>query len=103
MGRGVIGQRLGEWVGKRVALGAGGQELAAGENQKRVHLGAKATVAMEMRSDALCPSRLPSPPSLVSGGPGAPGSAVGYHVRLDASVNADTQLLFCTTGILLRR
>jgi HrpA-like RNA helicase len=28
---------------------------------------------------------------------------VGYHVRLDNAVNADTQLLFCTTGILLRR
>jgi hypothetical protein len=38
-----------------------------------------------------------------AGGPGAPGSSVGYHVRLDAAVNADTQLLFCTTGILLRR
>lgn len=37
------------------------------------------------------------------GGPGAPGSVVGYHVRLDAAVTQDTQLLFCTTGILLRR
>lgn len=34
---------------------------------------------------------------------GTSGSAVGYHVRLDAAVSRDTRLLFCTTGILLRR
>jgi len=28
---------------------------------------------------------------------------VGYHVRLDAASTRDTRLLFCTTGILLRR
>lgn len=28
---------------------------------------------------------------------------VGYHVRLDAATTAATRLLFCTTGILLRR
>jgi hypothetical protein len=26
-----------------------------------------------------------------------------YHVRLDAAATRDTRLLFCTTGILLRR
>lgn len=35
--------------------------------------------------------------------PGNPGSHVGYHVRLDAATTPDTRLLFCTTGILLRR
>ena len=35
--------------------------------------------------------------------PGQSGSRVGYHVRLDASTTADTKLLFCTTGILLRK
>ncbi|CAK0787622.1 hypothetical protein CVIRNUC_010844 [Coccomyxa viridis] len=35
--------------------------------------------------------------------PGQPGSAVGYHVRLDAASTRATKLLFCTTGILLRR
>ena len=34
---------------------------------------------------------------------GALGSIVGYHVRLDAAAHKDTKLLFCTTGILLRR
>jgi hypothetical protein len=33
----------------------------------------------------------------------APHPQVGYHVRLDAAASADTRLLFCTTGILLRR
>jgi ATP-dependent RNA helicase DHX29 len=28
---------------------------------------------------------------------------VGYHVRLDAACGRETQVLFCTTGILLRR
>jgi ATP-dependent RNA helicase DHX29 len=28
---------------------------------------------------------------------------VGYHVRLDAATTRDARLLFCTTGILLRR
>ena len=37
------------------------------------------------------------------GGPGARGNRVGYHVRLDASYTRDTRLLFCTTGILLRK
>lgn len=31
------------------------------------------------------------------------GSLVGYHVRLDAAMTRQTRLLFCTTGILLRR
>jgi ATP-dependent RNA helicase DHX29 len=35
--------------------------------------------------------------------PGVKGSKVGYHVRLDAARTSDTRLLFCTTGILLRR
>ena len=35
--------------------------------------------------------------------PGQAGSRVGYHVRLDAATSRDTRLLFCTTGILLRR
>ena len=34
---------------------------------------------------------------------GKPGSCVGYHVRLDAAAHKGTRLLFCTTGILLRR
>lgn len=28
---------------------------------------------------------------------------MGYHVRLDAAMTRQTRLLFCTTGILLRR
>ncbi len=28
---------------------------------------------------------------------------MGYHVRLDAAATKGTRLLFCTTGILLRR
>ena len=28
---------------------------------------------------------------------------MGYHVRLDAAVTRATRLMFCTTGILLRR
>jgi HrpA-like RNA helicase len=35
--------------------------------------------------------------------PGTRGSMVGYHVRLDAAASSSTKLLFCTTGILLRR
>ena len=35
--------------------------------------------------------------------PGQPGARVGYHVRLDAATTRATRLLFCTTGILLRR
>ncbi|CAM6089460.1 unnamed protein product [Calypogeia fissa] len=35
--------------------------------------------------------------------PGTSGSLVGYQVRLDTAWNAGTKLLFCTTGILLRR
>lgn len=38
-----------------------------------------------------------------SGLAGSPGSLVGYHVRLDAAATSSTRLLFCTTGILLRR
>eukprot|EP00850_Spirogloea_muscicola_P015416 SM000117S25536 [mRNA] locus=s117:306081:317487:- [translate_table: standard] len=37
------------------------------------------------------------------GPPGARDSLVGYQVRLDAARSANTRLLFCTTGILLRR
>ncbi|XP_065871411.1 DExH-box ATP-dependent RNA helicase DExH7, chloroplastic [Euphorbia lathyris] len=35
--------------------------------------------------------------------PGSNGSLVGYQVRLDSARNEKTKLLFCTTGILLRR
>ncbi|KAI9107308.1 hypothetical protein K1719_021696 [Acacia pycnantha] len=35
--------------------------------------------------------------------PGSDGSLVGYQVRLDTARNEKTKLLFCTTGILLRR
>ncbi|XP_028762862.1 DExH-box ATP-dependent RNA helicase DExH7, chloroplastic isoform X3 [Neltuma alba] len=35
--------------------------------------------------------------------PGSHGSLVGYQVRLDSARNEKTKLLFCTTGILLRR
>lgn len=35
--------------------------------------------------------------------PGQAGSRVGYHVRLDAGFTSQTRMLFCTTGILLRR
>jgi len=35
--------------------------------------------------------------------PGARGSRVGYHVRLDAASHKGTKLMFCTTGILLRQ
>lgn len=35
--------------------------------------------------------------------PGAVGSLVGYQVRLDSARNEKTKLLFCTTGILLRK
>ncbi|XP_015580752.1 DExH-box ATP-dependent RNA helicase DExH7, chloroplastic isoform X1 [Ricinus communis] len=35
--------------------------------------------------------------------PGSGGSLVGYQVRLDSARNERTKLLFCTTGILLRR
>ncbi|KAF3452627.1 hypothetical protein FNV43_RR03060 [Rhamnella rubrinervis] len=35
--------------------------------------------------------------------PGSPGSLVGYQVRLDSARNEKTKLLFCTTGILLRK
>lgn len=35
--------------------------------------------------------------------PGSYGSLVGYQVRLDKAWNPRTRLLFCTTGILLRR
>ncbi|XP_057978145.1 DExH-box ATP-dependent RNA helicase DExH7, chloroplastic isoform X2 [Malania oleifera] len=35
--------------------------------------------------------------------PGLDGSLVGYQVRLDSARNEKTKLLFCTTGILLRK
>ncbi|XP_050211111.1 DExH-box ATP-dependent RNA helicase DExH7, chloroplastic isoform X2 [Mercurialis annua] len=35
--------------------------------------------------------------------PGSSGSLVGYQVRLDSARNEKTKLLFCTTGILLRK
>ncbi|KAK0589636.1 hypothetical protein LWI29_016618 [Acer saccharum] len=35
--------------------------------------------------------------------PGSDGSLVGYQVRLDSAMNKRTKLLFCTTGILLRK
>ncbi|XP_052179398.1 DExH-box ATP-dependent RNA helicase DExH7, chloroplastic isoform X2 [Diospyros lotus] len=35
--------------------------------------------------------------------PGSNGSLVGYQVRLDSARNEKTKLLFCTTGILLRK
>lgn len=35
--------------------------------------------------------------------PGSHGSLVGYQVRLDKAWNPKTRLLFCTTGILLRK
>uniref|UniRef100_A0A2P2MK53 RNA helicase n=1 Tax=Rhizophora mucronata TaxID=61149 RepID=A0A2P2MK53_RHIMU len=35
--------------------------------------------------------------------PGSGGSLVGYQVRLDSARNDKTKLLFCTTGILLRK
>ncbi|KAF5961534.1 hypothetical protein HYC85_002743 [Camellia sinensis] len=35
--------------------------------------------------------------------PGSNGSLVGYQVRLDSARNERTKLLFCTTGILLRK
>eukprot|EP00250_Pteridium_aquilinum_P004082 c14319_g1_i2 orf=171-4673(+) len=37
------------------------------------------------------------------GAPGSKGSLVGYQVRLDSARHQGTKLLFCTTGILLRR
>ncbi|KAJ4756658.1 ATP-dependent RNA helicase [Rhynchospora pubera] len=35
--------------------------------------------------------------------PGSDNSLVGYQVRLDSARNEQTKLLFCTTGILLRK
>ena len=35
--------------------------------------------------------------------PGQNNSLIGYHVRLDPKYSNSTRLLFCTTGILLRR
>lgn len=31
------------------------------------------------------------------------GQSVGYQIRLESARNINTQLLFCTTGVLLRR
>ena len=36
-------------------------------------------------------------------GPGKSGSLVGYSVRFDSAVTSESRLVFCTTGILLRR
>ncbi|XP_047164207.1 DExH-box ATP-dependent RNA helicase DExH7, chloroplastic isoform X2 [Vigna umbellata] len=35
--------------------------------------------------------------------PGSHGSLIGYQVRLDSARNEKTRLLFCTTGIVLRK
>ncbi|KAK7348503.1 hypothetical protein VNO80_23061 [Phaseolus coccineus] len=35
--------------------------------------------------------------------PGSDGSLIGYQVRLDSARNEKTRLLFCTTGIVLRK
>ncbi|KAJ1400427.1 P-loop containing nucleoside triphosphate hydrolase [Sesbania bispinosa] len=35
--------------------------------------------------------------------PGSDGSLIGYQVRLESARNEQTRLLFCTTGILLRK
>ena len=40
---------------------------------------------------------------LTEPGPGIQGALCGYHVRMDSSQTADTRLLYCTTGILLRQ
>ena len=34
---------------------------------------------------------------------GRAGGVIGYHIRHEAKASAATRLLFCTTGILLRR
>lgn len=31
------------------------------------------------------------------------GETVGYHIRLESKRSAQTRLLFCTTGVLLRQ
>lgn len=31
------------------------------------------------------------------------GDTVGYQIRMEAKRNASTRLLFCTTGVVLRR
>lgn len=36
-------------------------------------------------------------------GAGTPGSLVGYQIRMESRAGPSTRLLFCTTGILLRR
>ena len=36
-------------------------------------------------------------------GPGAPKSLCGYQIRSEVKKTAHTRLLFCTTGVLLRR
>ena len=36
-------------------------------------------------------------------GGGKPGGVVGYSVRLESRVSAETRLLFCTTGVLLQK
>eukprot|EP00026_Physarum_polycephalum_P001466 Phypoly_transcript_01468.p1 GENE.Phypoly_transcript_01468~~Phypoly_transcript_01468.p1 ORF type:complete len:1115 (-),score=201.06 Phypoly_transcript_01468:28-3165(-) len=38
-----------------------------------------------------------------TGLPGKAGGVVGYHIRHEAKASGATRLLFCTTGILLRR
>ncbi len=39
----------------------------------------------------------------VFGGGAQVGETVGYSVRLESKTSARTRLLFCTTGILMRR
>ena len=43
------------------------------------------------------------PPFLASPEHRARCTQVGYQVRMQRSITEDTQVLFCTTGILLRR
>lgn len=38
-----------------------------------------------------------------TGDPAGLGGLVGYSVRLDSRCSSSTRLLFCTTGVLLRR
>eukprot|EP00964_Phaeocystis_antarctica_P144097 scaffold109788_cov51-Phaeocystis_antarctica.AAC.2 len=54
-----------------------------------------------------CSSRMLPPTSLAqrvaAERGGRVGGVVGYAVRLESRRSADTRLLFCTTGVLLRR
>ncbi|KAK3218787.1 hypothetical protein Dsin_012757 [Dipteronia sinensis] len=53
---------------------------------------ARAISVAERVADERCESSL-----------GSDGSLVGYQVRLDSAMNERIKLLFCTTGILLRK